>query len=813
MQQNHSENRPKTKTNHYFTRRHTSHIRTNDLPYEVSVASSYLPGLTPVGVFFVCIKLTVPLAYLYIGLILLREICIHFPESIYDPIQFYLPMVGTLISTMKKSSLLVEAWAVVEAIFYIYLRLRIWWLQNLDPLEACLSAAPMLEPNERRELWDRMVEVEKSDPAGFISGWFFDRDIKEITRYDVMDFLSWSLFEGRNLEHLTRNETRQLDWLVDDLEYYISVQKFGLAPENNAESAEDDTFTTIEPNSGDALGLSHISRVTSLGTMLSSSPFPSASDLQSLLSFPEEATRQEPKQWFRFVENSDDETQNFFSNLYINFKQRYGQYRQMLESSDFRPVQELRNFVAEKGQQLREAEENAMATASNIYDSAYFSLVTEGSNMDKQIAALSHATQMQLTEAWNSVREMKGRLVTADSITTQRKALEQQLKGYRVLLDRMRDMSSSVPTNQMADLMRKITKCNDSLEGIESSAREAFVKATGFARQSLFTKKEPTRYAKYSYDPLLGISTYPLVFHALVLGLTEGALRVFMAKRGFERRNIGQISYYHHPGNQDDTSGLDSIDEDKDKDEGEDVPIVFCHGIGIGLIAYAALIDELLKSGRPVLLPEIPYVCGFRPWQSPNSILSPAAAVSTLSSMLATHGYLRGTFMGHSYGTSWLSYMCKYAPAATAGLVFLDPICFCLHYSRLTKKFVYHRADPGTVSYMLRTDLIVNWTIQRSFPWAFISLFTEQFPPGVTCSVFLSSCDDLVPSNKVELYLRSKGAVERDLADADSQHFAPGSINLTMFHGDGHGDWTFRPSDSVKVAAIATSLPLPKLSQ
>lgn len=83
--------------------------------------------------------------------------------------------------------------------------------------------------------------------------------------------------------------------------------------------------------------------------------------------------------------------------------------------------------------------------------------------------------------------------------------------------------------------------------------------------------------------------------------------------------------------------------------------------------------------------------------------------------MLATHGFSEGVFAGHSYGTSWLSYVCKYAPSAVAALLFLDPICFCLHTPRLTRNFVYNTPDPGSISYMVRTDMMINWTIQVSW--------------------------------------------------------------------------------------------------
>jgi hypothetical protein len=279
-----------------------------------------------------------------------------------------------------------------------------------------------------------------------------------------------------------------------------------------------------------------------------------------------------------------------------------------------------------------------------------------------------------------------------------------------------------------------------------------------------------------------------------------------MARKGFERRSIGPVNYYFHPGTASQTdNGDDSDCDDEDHDNNSkdrNTPLVFVHGIGIGLITYQPLIDSLLKSGRPIFLPELPFVSGFRPWQGPNAVLPPAVVCSTMTAMLATHGYLKGAFAGHSYGTTWLSYMCKYASTSVAALLFLDPVCFCLHVPRLTKKFVYHRPDPGTISYIVRTDLIVNWTIQRSFPWAWIILFTEQV--HVPCSVFLSAEDALVPAQKVEEYLISKGVPMIDFQPGmGKEHFAQEGQRVTgcVFRGHGHGDWTDYPTHTVPVIA------------
>ena len=577
---------------------------------------------------------------------------------------------------------------------------------------------------------------------------------------------------------------------------------------------------------------------------------------------------------FHFSEEAQSDDSNYFSDLYESYRKAYDEKLKSMRNAtaDFRPVQslqnmvndaaaaadihfqpvkEFRNLMVETGKTIEKAEETAMATATHVYET----LIPAGSQMDKQLTALSHvphSTYIQMTEAWNSVKNMSERLETARFLRKQRQRIRQQLKGYRELLNQMRDMSHAVPSKQMASMMRRITECNEAMSLLENRAQTAFVKATGFALKKipfLPERRKPQRFAKYSSDPLLGIATYPLGFHLLVLGLTETPLRVLMFRRGFERRQMGRVAYYFHPGRNADDSNDDDVDEKEFHDKFEstsaegNTPIVFVHGIGIGLIPYIPLIDALLATGRPILLPEIPYVSGFRPFQSPNGVLSPAVVCSTMTAMLASHGFLSATWMGHSYGTSWLSYMCKYAPKAVSALLFLDPICFCLHVPYLTKQFVYMRPDPGTVSYMVRTDVIVNWTIQRSFPWAWVILFADQI--NVPCAVFLSAKDALVPAAKIEEYFQSKCIPIEDFDKCTEHYFFEGKVNQTkisgtedssgkttqkrhaphipllkeayplnsdsrrptitcaIFREDGHGDWTDRPSSTIPTIVSA----------
>ena len=347
---------------------------------------------------------------------------------------------------------------------------------------------------------------------------------------------------------------------------------------------------------------------------------------------------------FRFRRDIEREGPNYFSDLYEAYRVGYDKYKNMIENADFHPVQDLRNLVAETAQQAAQtahsAEESAMKSAQNMYET----IVQPGSQMDKHLSAFSLATSHQITEAWNSVKGMKERLETANFLSEKRTALMQQVRGNRAMLTRMREMSYAVNSKQMAALMRKITESYEALENIEVTARDGFLSAAGkLADNSLFKQQEPKRYARYSSDPILGIAAYPLCINMFLLSASEISLRILLKRRGFERRYIGLVAYYYHPGNDHSSTSMhtDNIELDgrPPRERPKTTPVIFVHGIGVGLVAYLPLIDALMESGRPLLLPELPYVSAFRPWQSSRNVLSPAVVASTVRYMFCVGSY------------------------------------------------------------------------------------------------------------------------------------------------------------------------------
>jgi len=85
--------------------------------------------------------------------------------------------------------------------------------------------------------------------------------------------------------------------------------------------------------------------------------------------------------------------------------------------------------------------------------------------------------------------------------------------------------------------------------------------------------------------------------------------------------------------------------------------------------------------------------------------------------------------------------------------------------------------------------MIINWTIQRAFPWAWISLFVDQV--HVPCTVFLSDTDALVPVERVMSYFRSQDILICDANALDEEFFqSSGDFNACVFRGGIHGAFT-----------------------
>ncbi|KAF9997621.1 hypothetical protein BGZ65_006793 [Modicella reniformis] len=317
---------------------------------------------------------------------------------------------------------------------------------------------------------------------------------------------------------------------------------------------------------------------------------------------------------------------------------------------------------------------------------------------------------------------------------------------------------------------------------------------------------------RLAFDPVVA-SHRPLIYYALVwitnaitmimlhfLGFSrfEGTVDEDQSTIPFDYDSSTDLSYWHrtplHPGNE--------------------VPLVFIHGIGVGLVQYTHWIIALSTLSRPVFLIEVPYVANhlFK-----SECMTPDKTYFALERIVKRHGYNKATFMGHSLGTMLCAAVCRANSATSSksivhGLILVDPICFLTQHS-IARNFAYRA--PSTANELIMDlfaarEIGTSWYVMRRFCWDQSIMFPiawgRRFEkedashggegrlspvlPKMT-RVFLSRKDNLLDMGLVAEYLKTQVGLREDQGE------------LQVMEGMDHGAFLLQPSWFLKVLKAA----------
>ncbi|KAJ3134706.1 hypothetical protein HK100_003350 [Physocladia obscura] len=220
----------------------------------------------------------------------------------------------------------------------------------------------------------------------------------------------------------------------------------------------------------------------------------------------------------------------------------------------------------------------------------------------------------------------------------------------------------------------------------------------------------------------------PLIFYVVMKGL-EIVERIFLRKFGFRRVSETKndtLSYWIH------TSASKNKLGDQNTQQNSTIPLVFIHGIGVGLFQYLSFASFLVKTqNRPIFLIELPYVS----MRLKEKVPTPKQTVQEIERILDSYGYQKAHVVGHSWGTAVVSWMIKYS-TFTASAVLLDPIVFFVTLPDLAFNFVHRIPGYNTVAraneYLLHSmcarELHISMTISRKFRWNENLLWPEELP-------------------------------------------------------------------------------------
>ncbi|KAK3702119.1 hypothetical protein LTR37_015094 [Vermiconidia calcicola] len=205
-------------------------------------------------------------------------------------------------------------------------------------------------------------------------------------------------------------------------------------------------------------------------------------------------------------------------------------------------------------------------------------------------------------------------------------------------------------------------------------------------------------------------------------------------------------------------------------------PILFIHGIGIGLYAYVDFLVELNKTDLDadrdgdvgIIAIELMSI------SSRIGMAAPSAAElrEEIRKILHSHGWDNVVLIGHSYGSAVAANMLRdpYAAKYVKSALLMDPICFMLHMPDVAYNFTRRKpseANEHMLHYFSSTDMMISHTIARRFFWSELVLFKEDLPPNMPLTVTLSGQDLIVPTAAVWAYLTDDSPRQVDHEDCE----------------------------------------------
>ncbi|KAK5662157.1 hypothetical protein OQA88_8062 [Cercophora sp. LCS_1] len=218
-------------------------------------------------------------------------------------------------------------------------------------------------------------------------------------------------------------------------------------------------------------------------------------------------------------------------------------------------------------------------------------------------------------------------------------------------------------------------------------------------------------------------------------------------------------------------------------------PILFIHGIGIGLWPYTSFLADLDPQIGIIALELLPISARLT-----HPPLSQAEFLSHLATILASHGpeWERFVLVSHSYGSVLTTHILRSAELSPRvhALVLIDPVSVLLHLPDVAYNFT--RRKPRTANewqlwYFASMDVGVAEGLGRYFFWRENIIWREELVgQNRKVAASLAGRDLIVDTRAVARYLASEGdftGEEEDVFDVavDGNYLGTSGVEILWF--------------------------------
>lgn len=214
------------------------------------------------------------------------------------------------------------------------------------------------------------------------------------------------------------------------------------------------------------------------------------------------------------------------------------------------------------------------------------------------------------------------------------------------------------------------------------------------------------------------VESRPLSYYVFMKALNVMFLQYLKVTYGVQVLKCGRIHYlYYNPP----SWSLSEADAGK-----QSLPLVFLHGLGVGLIEYTWPLLKIL--GPPSKPYNRPFIAPMQPWIAhdifSSEFLTPWDAIEaaeTIRAIVRRHNLTRINVLSHSKGTVTHAWLIKRLGDAVVRSCFVDPVCFELWAPHLCYRFLYKEPETWIeygLRYFVARELGIAYTLMRHFEWA-----------------------------------------------------------------------------------------------
>mmetsp|Transcript_30061 Transcript_30061/g.64923 ORF Transcript_30061/g.64923 Transcript_30061/m.64923 type:complete len:667 (+) Transcript_30061:113-2113(+) len=213
---------------------------------------------------------------------------------------------------------------------------------------------------------------------------------------------------------------------------------------------------------------------------------------------------------------------------------------------------------------------------------------------------------------------------------------------------------------------------------------------------------------------------------------------------GFRREHVGGLVYWKREPRKD-------VKPSEDINGGSHTPMVFVHGLGVGLVPYYDFIRRLSRRhSGDMYVPEFPCLA-MAPWES---VPSAREVVAQLQDMLAANGHTSAHFVGHSFGSLIIGWMLKMSPSSMVYATLMEPAQFLLMKSECLCKVLHGTTTTpyeALIRYFGFRELFTVNLLCRNFFWEQSTMWPEDIT--VPCLIQLAGGDHIVQSTFIRRLL------------------------------------------------------------